>query len=157
MSVGNALGRLFHGTLTDRFGFLTVLAVSSFFCSVFTFTISLTHVSEYWFAAWCCLIAFLYGGNFSLYPSGVVQLWGKKYFPTTYAFLFTGFGTGAIIIGFINKSLTDSIGFAGMTIILGSINILGTLNTLYIRSLTSAPYIRIPAEDTDDGTTQSGY
>eukprot|EP01064_Diplonema_japonicum_P036302 TRINITY_DN8112_c0_g1_i1.p1 TRINITY_DN8112_c0_g1~~TRINITY_DN8112_c0_g1_i1.p1 ORF type:complete len:501 (+),score=72.83 TRINITY_DN8112_c0_g1_i1:29-1504(+) len=137
MSVGNAFGRLFHGFLSDKYGFLAVLTVSTVFSSAFQFTLSVTHISEYWFAVWCCVIAFLYGGNFSLYPAGVAQLWGKKYFPTTYAFLFTGFGVGGIVIGFVNKSLVDSIGFSGITIILGCITAVGIFNTLYIKRIVA--------------------
>ena len=132
MSVGNAAGRLFHGSLADRFGFAPVLIVMAACCSAFLSTIALSHHNEYMFAAWCCTIAFLYGGNFALYPTGTVQFFGRKHFPSNFGFMMSGFGTGAVILGITNKSLVDMIGFPGMSIVTGVACFIGMVNTIII-------------------------
>ena len=151
MSVGNAVGRLVHGALADRFGFTIVLGISAALSAGFQLTLALTGHHEYLFATWCFIIAFLYGGNFALYPTGTLQLFGKKYFPPNYGFFFSGFGIGGVIIGVVNKSLVDSIGFSGMTIIIGGITSVGVVNTFFVHRAQKKPiYTSVPQSDDDD-------
>ena len=70
MSVGNALGRVVHGSLCDRFGFLPVLHGMCAASALALATFTLGAPSKALFTAWCIVTAFFYGGNFRAVPDG---------------------------------------------------------------------------------------
>ena len=76
MSVGNALGRVVHGSLCDRFGFLPVLHGMCAASALALATFTLGAPSKALFTAWCIVTAFFYGGNFALYPTATMQQFG---------------------------------------------------------------------------------
>eukprot|EP00755_Sulcionema_specki_P027688 Sspe_Gene.88288::Locus_60334_Transcript_3_4_Confidence_0.333_Length_1759::g.88288::m.88288 len=130
MSVGNALGRLVQGLLADHLGFLPTLLGMASLQTVMLFAFTFTGFSKGLFTTTCILIAFLYGGNFALYPTGCVECFGRKHFPTNYGFVFSGFGISGVVVGALNKGLIDRIGFSGMTFINGSLCAIGAANAL---------------------------
>ena len=133
MSVGNALGRVVHGSLCDRFGFLPVLHGMCAASAVALATFTLGAPSKALFTAWCIVTAFFYGGNFALYPTATVALFGREHFGANYGFVFVGFGVCGVLITLVNKLLCDQIGYLGMTLICGAFSFAGLLLSLFTR------------------------
>eukprot|EP01065_Artemidia_motanka_P024263 TRINITY_DN2890_c0_g1_i1.p1 TRINITY_DN2890_c0_g1~~TRINITY_DN2890_c0_g1_i1.p1 ORF type:complete len:503 (+),score=136.81 TRINITY_DN2890_c0_g1_i1:66-1574(+) len=128
MSVANALGRLVMGSMADRWGYAPVLLAMAIVETVVLSTFTVSSASKGAFVAWCFVCAFMYGGNFALYPTGTVELFGRRHFPTNYGVIFFGFGSGSLLISALNKSLKSSIGFGGMTVIGGVLCGAGAVN-----------------------------
>eukprot|EP00756_Hemistasia_phaeocysticola_P033478 Hpha_TRINITY_DN16467_c1_g3::TRINITY_DN16467_c1_g3_i1::g.160818::m.160818 len=132
MSIANALGRLVMGTAADRFGFVRVLVVMACLQTAVLFTFTVSGASKWLFLLWCVVCAFLYGGNFALYPTGTCEIFGRKYFPTNFGFVFMGFGCGSLLVSAVNQSLKDSIGFGGLTMLGGAMCGAGALNAIHL-------------------------
>eukprot|EP00039_Didymoeca_costata_P004512 m.73788 g.73788 ORF g.73788 m.73788 type:complete len:449 (+) comp12434_c0_seq1:171-1517(+) len=135
ISVCNFLGRVTQGRLADILGFKKVLLVMAF--TQGGMLLSLTYVSknEYLFVAWVCLVAFLYGGNFALYPTGVMELFGKTHAGSNYGLIFTGFGVAGVLAALLKGPLEAAVhGFRGLTFLMGGAAILGGIFTIGVRS-----------------------
>jgi len=132
MSIANALGRVVMGSAADRFGFAKVLVVMACLQTAVLFSFTVSGSSKWLFLLWCVVCAFLYGGNFALYPTGTVELFGRKHFPTNFGFVFLGFAVGNLLVSAVNKSLKDSVGFGGITVIAGALCGAGALNAIHL-------------------------
>ncbi|CAM9258548.1 unnamed protein product, partial [Ectocarpus fasciculatus] len=88
-SLFNMAGRLLWGLLGDKYGPVNVLMVLSFLFSFLLAFYSFTaELGLYAYAAWTCLIFLFEGGNFTLYMSIIVYLFGPKRAATNYGSIF---------------------------------------------------------------------
>lgn len=88
-SLFNMCGRLFWGLMADKYGPVNALLVLSFIFSIILATYSLTEfMGVYWYSAWTCLLFLCEGGNFTLYMSITVYLFGPKRASTNFGFIF---------------------------------------------------------------------
>jgi len=90
-SIFNAVGRIFWGALSDRFGAINTITSLSLIYSVIigTYAMSPRVGGEFGFTLWTFLIFFFEGGNFALYPPICVQLFGTKNAGSNYGLIFT--------------------------------------------------------------------
>ncbi|MFX1503882.1 MAG: hypothetical protein ACFFDH_23170, partial [Promethearchaeota archaeon] len=76
-----------------------------------------TNVNELYFLLMTCAIYFCFGGNFSLFPTATVDLFGMKNLGPNYGMVFTAYGIA---------------GFLGATMTLPIVAVFGSYLTLYI-------------------------
>ena len=107
-SLANGLGRIIWGTISDKIGAKTALAVMCVFQA-------LAMLSLYWMAGNQALlyivatvIGFNFGGNFSLFPTMTADLFGAKSVGINYGWVFTAYGMGGIVGPILAGVVRDS-------------------------------------------------
>jgi len=130
-SLCNTVGRVVWGSLGDRCGCVVVLiGMNLLYALIFcTYPASVT-LGENGYAMWTYLIFFIEGGNFALYPSLVMQMFGSKHGGGNYGVLFALFNTSTTLsIAAISK-LHISIAHASEG--LGILTFIGTIGLLVL-------------------------
>ncbi len=113
MAVGNAMGRVVAGIVSDKMAksstlFIILISQSSlmFLC----YFIMDTNPSSTIIVLIATLIGFNYGANLSLFPSFTKGFWGIKNFGMNYGILMSAWGLGGFIFSRLSQSLFASTG-----------------------------------------------
>jgi OFA family oxalate/formate antiporter-like MFS transporter len=112
LAVGNALGRIAAGVMSDRIGRKKTLG----FIFVFQALLMLVAISVTCYAAdtsfnafllvfLTTLIGFNYGANLTVFPSFTKDMWGIKNFGMNYGLLFTAWGVGGLVMSRVSQYL----------------------------------------------------
>lgn len=99
ISICNALGRLFWGTMSDKFGRKRTLLILLFGSAIIPLFVNLA--DGYMIYVLIGGIGFFYGGFLSNFPSLTSDMFGSKYVATNYGMVMTGWGISAIISSYI--------------------------------------------------------
>ena len=94
------------------------------------------------FTVWCCSIAFLYGGNFCLYPTATMHTFGPSHASANYGVVFTAFGMAGVVGAMLKKPLEASLGFPDLTYLMASLCLCGAVGAWlfgFLRPLVSPP------------------
>jgi nitrate/nitrite transporter NarK len=113
LAVGNALGRVIAGFLSDRIGRRTTLLVFFLFQAILMFaaipvTAGTGHPLLLVLVA--ALIGANYGANLSIFPSIAKDLWGLRNFGMNYGLLFTAWGVGGFVLARLTQMLKTASG-----------------------------------------------
>ena len=95
IAMSNSLGRLFWGTVSDKFGRMPTIFTLLVASGILSLLVNV--VDGYLIFVVIALIGFCFGGFLSNYPSLTADLFGIKNMATNYGFVLFGFGAGAII------------------------------------------------------------
>lgn len=93
-AVFNGLGRLFWGALLDRLSFRVISALINGLLLITSLTVSFLIENENLFLVAVSVIYFCYGGNYSIYPTHTVRIFGQQLGGKIYYVVFTGFSIG---------------------------------------------------------------
>jgi MFS transporter, OFA family, oxalate/formate antiporter len=113
MGIGNGLGRLSWGTVSDRLGRkFTLLAMSG--VSIVACLAFLRAASGFWeVVAGLCLAAFAYGGYLALMPAFCADYYGQSNIGGNYGLLFSAWGICGFYFPLYSESLLDRAREAG--------------------------------------------
>jgi OFA family oxalate/formate antiporter-like MFS transporter len=93
-AIFNGMGRLAWGALFDHLSFKTIsLSINIIFITCGLLVPYIAY-SEYLYLAMVCLIYFAYGGNYSVYPTQTIRIFGSEMGPKIYWITFSGFTIG---------------------------------------------------------------
>jgi nitrate/nitrite transporter NarK len=138
LAVGNALGRVIAGTLSDKIGRRATLLLVFLFQAVLMFAaIPVTGgaTTPLVLVLIAALIGGNYGANLSLFPSITKDLWGLKNFGMNYGLIFTAWGVGGFVLARVTQMLKASSGnFNSSFMVAGCLLIVGALLTLGIKT-----------------------
>jgi len=138
LAIGNALGRVIAGSLSDRIGRRTTLLLVFLFQAVLMFlAIPVTGgaTTPLVLVLVAALIGANYGANLALFPSITKDLWGIKNFGMNYGLLFTAWGVGGFVLARVTQMLKASSGnFNSSFMAAGILLIVGALLTFGIKS-----------------------
>ena len=112
LAIGNALGRLAAGLLSDRIGRKKTLGFIFVFQAILMFVaISVTcyaantTANAFLLVFLTTLIGFNYGANLTVFPSFTKDMWGIKNFGMNYGLLFTAWGVGGLVMSRVSQYL----------------------------------------------------
>jgi OFA family oxalate/formate antiporter-like MFS transporter len=126
-ALSNGLGRIFWGTLSDKIGFKQSFALLTLVQALVHAYYPSTASSKTAFTIFTCLCYFFLAGNFALMPPSVQRLFGPKNGSLIYGIVYSAFGAASIGALFMNKHLTESLGFEGVFRILSLFSIVATI------------------------------
>jgi len=134
MSVCNFFGRVTQGFLADKFGVIMVLRVMPIIMAILVATLPMISSHKEAFAIWCCLITFCYGGNFSLYPTATMKLFGEAKSGANYGIVFTGVGLAGIVSTLLLAKLELVFGgFQNLAYFMAALTASGSVLSFFIR------------------------
>lgn len=93
-AIFNGLGRFFWGFLLDRFSFKIISAFINGLLLVAALLVSLLVQNEYLYLVGVSVIYFCYGGNYSIYPTHTMRVFGQDLGGKVYYIVFGGFSLG---------------------------------------------------------------
>jgi nitrate/nitrite transporter NarK len=109
LAIGNALGRVAGGLLSDRVGRKNALLYMFFFQLVLMlvsiFTATSADPNPALLLGLATLIGFCYGTNLSIFPSLTKDLHGLKNFGINYGLMFTAWGLGGFLLSRVSQML----------------------------------------------------
>jgi len=107
LAVGNALGRIIAGVLSDKIGRTWTMFTVFVFQAILMFL--LRDFNTYGpLLAVSILIGFNYGANLSVFPSAVKDYFGLRNFGINYGFVFTAWGVGGILGPILSGRIFDA-------------------------------------------------
>lgn len=136
MAIGNALGRVGAGILSDKIGRKATLSIMLAFQALMMFAAIpiVGSGSATLLVLAATFIGFNYGSNLSLFPSFSKDLWGLKNYGINYGVLFTAWGVGGLVMGKVSGYLNTLPGGLNKSFILaGCLCALGTVMTFFLR------------------------
>jgi OFA family oxalate/formate antiporter-like MFS transporter len=95
-SLANGLGRIVWGTVSDRIGRRTSIAVMSLLQGVVMIGFYFVGGTEWGLYAAAALIGFNFGGNFALFPAATADLFGDANVGVNYPWVFLAYGVGGV-------------------------------------------------------------
>lgn len=109
LAVGNALGRVVAGIVSDRIGGIRTM--------LFVFVLQAAMMGVLFVAGTptllvpvAALIGFAYGANLSLFPSTTAGFFGTRHLGVNYGLVFTAWGVGGVFGSMTAGSIVDSTG-----------------------------------------------
>ncbi len=113
MAVGNALGRIVAGFLSDKIGRVATLLSVLLFQATLMF-VSIMAIGSDSPAVIIVLLAtfigFNFGSNLALFPTFTKMFWGMKNFGVNYGFVLTAWGVGGSVFSRLSQTLYASSG-----------------------------------------------
>lgn len=104
----NGLGRIIWGIFAEKMGWKKAILIMNSVQTVFFVSILFLVKSPIGLFLGIAVIAFNYGGNFSLFPMATLQTYGPKNISTNYGWVFLSYGIGGIIIPMAGALLADA-------------------------------------------------
>lgn len=109
LAIGNALGRVAGGVLSDKAGrknaLLYMFSFQLVLMLVSIFTATSENPNPVVLLALATLIGFCYGTNLSIFPSLTKDLYGLKNFGINYGLMFTAWGLGGFLLSRVSQML----------------------------------------------------
>ena len=141
LAVGNALGRVIAGSLSDRIGRRATLLLIFVFQAALMFlamAFAGSTSSALTLVAVAALIGANYGANLAIFPSIAKDLYGLKNFGVNYGLLFTAWGVGGFVLARVSQMLKASSGnFSSSFLTAGILLLAGAGLTLLLKSPAS--------------------
>ncbi len=127
LAIGNALGRILAGRLSDSIGRRTTLLVVFLFQAMLMFLAmafagSTSNATV--LVAVAALVGANYGANLAIFPSIAKDLYGLKNFGINYGLLFTAWGVGGFVLARVSQMLKASSGSFGSSFMTAGILLL---------------------------------
>jgi OFA family oxalate/formate antiporter-like MFS transporter len=130
----NGLGRITWGRLADAINFRRAMLIMMLLqaASLFIYFTTSFSIALYFVFTW--IIMFCFGGNLSLFPTAVSDMYGVKNVADNYGILFTAYG----VAGFIGAVAVNQIvllfgGYLTLYIFLGILSVIAALSAFAIK------------------------
>lgn len=115
LALGNGIGRVLYGTLSDKIGRKSVLLIAFIFQAVLIFSLSYfvagsSLASGPVLMGFVALIGANYGANLAVFPAITKDYYGLKNFAMNYGIVYTAWGLGGFMLSQLAGVIKDSSG-----------------------------------------------
>jgi OFA family oxalate/formate antiporter-like MFS transporter len=131
LAVGNALGRITAGVMSDKIGrkktlgIIFVLQATLMFVAVSVTGDAADHSTNAFLLVFLTtLIGFNYGANLTVFPSFTKDMWGIKNFGMNYGLLFTAWGVGGLVMSRVSQYLVVQSGSFRISLVCAGVMLL---------------------------------
>lgn len=110
-AIFNGIGRPLFGTLTDKFGSRVSASIS--YVIIITASIIMMYAKEgmtFSYFIGFSMFWLILGGWLAIAPTAVSNKFGAKYYTQNYGVMFTAYGVGAVLGGFVSGKIRDIYG-----------------------------------------------
>jgi OFA family oxalate/formate antiporter-like MFS transporter len=133
----NGLGRIAWGKLADLISYKKAMYLMFSVQAILLLLYFTTNVNGTYFLIMTCAIYFCFGGNFSLFPTATVDLFGTKNIGPNYGIVFTAYG----IAGFMGATMVNTFvtlfgGYLPLFIVMGIMSLGAAALTFLIKPPT---------------------
>ena len=138
IAVGNALGRIVSGYLSDKIGRVKTLLLFYLFQTLLMFVAFFTYGinSAALIVFLATFIGFNYGSNLSVFPAMTNDLWGMKKFGANYGILYTSWGLGGFVLSRVSQMIKATTGSLEYSFLLAGIMLgVGSLLLIFFERL----------------------
>lgn len=140
LSLGNTLGRVFWGWVSDMLGRFTTLLIMYTISAIALF--GLISATSYWpFVITVMAVAACFGGFFGIFPALTADNFGLKNLGVNYGVLFVSYGLAGIIAPTLAAYLKEAAGgsYALPLTIALVVNLVGVALSLLYKKMSSSP------------------
>jgi OFA family oxalate/formate antiporter-like MFS transporter len=113
LAIGNALGRVVAGIVSDRIGGIRTLLIVFVAQAAMMGVLAFSHTVMALVPV-AAAVGFCYGANLSLFPSTTAGFFGTKNLGVNYGLVFTAWGVGGVFGSMVAGSIVDSAGSYGL-------------------------------------------
>jgi OFA family oxalate/formate antiporter-like MFS transporter len=113
LAIGNALGRVVAGIVSDKIGGIRTLLIVFVAQAVMMGALAFSHTVATLVPV-AAAVGFCYGANLSLFPSTTAGFFGTKNLGVNYGLVFTAWGVGGVFGSMVAGSIVDSAGSYGL-------------------------------------------
>jgi MFS family permease len=132
-SIFNFLGRIFWGLVADRVSHKFALVLLSSIMTVFLLTIYIaTQGSKWLFLIWVCALTLCLGGNFSVFPTTSVKIYGMQYFSLNYGLLYTSQSIAGCVGALLSTFLKTHLNYAWLFVVIGTLSGAGLVSSIVV-------------------------
>jgi MFS transporter, OFA family, oxalate/formate antiporter len=134
MAVGNAMGRIVAGIVSDRIGKIVTLFIILVFQATLMFVsipVLAGDASAMVIVLLATFIGFNYGTNLSLFPSFTKSFWGMKNFGMNFGIMMSAWGLGGFIFSRVSQMLYARSGDYKMSFIIAGVSLIVCLFLTY--------------------------
>ena len=126
----NGLGRIIWGILAEKLSWRKALIIMNSVQTVFFILIIFLARSPFGLIIGMAVLAFNFGGNFSLFPTATRETFGPKYISQNYGWVFLSYGVGGILIPMIGAALSGA-GHQELAFVISAVGLAVTLVLMY--------------------------
>lgn len=131
-AIGNAFGRIFWGTVHDRFrSRKTILLSLSFLCISLMFF--LMNLSAWMVLAVTLMVGIAFGGCFVVYALSIVEYFGIDLFPRLYPICFLGYGMAGLTGPSLGGWIADITGSFNVAVLISILIVFAALIKIHFK------------------------
>ncbi len=127
----NGLGRIIWGILAEKLSWKKALLIMNSVQTIFFILIIFLVKSPVGLIIGMAVMAFNYGGNFSLFPQATREAFGAKYISQNYGWVFLSYGVGGILIPMMGALLSGA-GLQNVAFIISAVGLALTVGLMIL-------------------------
>ncbi len=127
----NGLGRIVWGILAEKLSWRKAFFIMNSIQTLFFVLIIFLVRTPVGVLVGLAVIAFNYGGNFSLFPLATREAFGPKYISQNYGWVFLSYGVGGILIPMIGAALSD-VDLQWVAFVISAVGLASTLVLMFL-------------------------
>ncbi|EAS03513.1 MFS transporter (macronuclear) [Tetrahymena thermophila SB210] len=132
-SVFNGLGRFFWGSLMEKLTIRQIIIINLIFQIIVSFTFSWAAQNAALYLIYVVLAYFLYGGWFSIFPTLVARVYGKKIGTQIYGITFFGYTIASFLQYFVLIEIKNAAGWRATFWIFTGIQIFAIIISQFVK------------------------
>jgi OFA family oxalate/formate antiporter-like MFS transporter len=120
MAIGNLVGRLVWGQISDTIGVRKSILIAVLSVAAMTLVMWAFMGNDVTFIVFVLIFGFCFGSDFTLFATNVGEVWGVQKIGTIYPLVFLAYGTSAIVGPILGGKFFDVTGSYSVAMLIGA-------------------------------------